>query len=148
MPQQKSKPLSKICEDFIFKYFNRNKSCCCFRFSDTHDTFQGRGHGVVLSKAPSDFIVTNFGRVFFAEVKSTENLRGTTKKLFDQQAARRNQILTAGGDYEYFVYSEARDKWYVLAGQAVRNCPTRTWEDLDPYSTPVQNDINKWWQNR
>lgn len=148
MPQQKSKPLSKICEDFIFKYFNRNKSCCCFRFSDTHDTFQGRGHGVVLSKAPSDFIVTNFGRVFFAEVKSTENPKGTTKKLFDQQAARRDQILHAGGGYEYFVYCKAKDKWYVLAGEAVLFCPTRMWDDLDCYPSPLQNDLNNWWQNR
>lgn len=143
------KPLSKICEDFIFKYFNRNKNCCCFRFSDTHDTFQGRGRGIVLAKAPSDFMVTNYGATFYAEVKSTENIRGTTKKLFDQQAARRNQILKAGGDYRYLVYSETKDKWYVLAGEAVLKCPTRTWEKWDeviPYF--FESDINESWKKR
>jgi len=143
-----NKPLSKICEDFIFKYFNRNKSCCCFRFSDTHDTFQGRGHGVVLAKAPSDFVITELGNTYYAEVKSTENVKGTTKKLFDQQAARRDQILTSLGEYWYFVYSEAKDKWYILSGFEVAQKPSVKWEDLDTRSSLWERDLNEAWQNR
>lgn len=124
------KPLSKLCEDAVERYFNRNKSTVCTRFADTHDTFQGRGHGVTLSAKPSDFIITDNGTTFYAEVKSTTSQEGITGGLFKQQAARRDRLLKAGALYLYFVYSEALDCWFSLDGIDIADNPNRKWGEI------------------
>lgn len=135
------KPLSKLCEDAVERYFNRNKSTVCTRFADTHDTFQGRGHGVTLSAKPSDFIITDNGTTFYAEVKSTASQEGITKKLFDQQAARRDRLLKAGADYLYFVYSAHLGKWYVIPATIIVRNPNEKWEDLELFES---EEIEEW----
>ena len=124
------KPLSKLCEDVVEQYFNSNKTMVCTRFADTHDTFQGRGHGVALSAKPSDFVVTYHGTTFYAEVKSTTSKDGITGSLFKQQAARRDRLLKAGALYLYCVYSEALDCWFSLDGIDIADNPNRKWGEI------------------
>lgn len=132
--------LPKLCEKFIYEWFNRNKSVACERFSDTGDTFQGRGVGVVISSKPSDFIVVDKGYTFFAEVKSTNNARGVTTSLFEQQRVKRDKFLKAGASYSYFVFSTVRNAWYTIPANVIVENANRTWDELSMYKNFTLTD--------
>lgn len=132
--------LPKLCEKFIYEWFNRNKSVACERFSDTSDTFQGRGVGVVLSSKPSDFVVVDNGYTFFAEVKSTNNARGVTTSLFEQQRVKRDKFLKAGAGYSYFVFSTVRNAWYTIPASVIVENANRTWDELSMYKNFTLTD--------
>lgn len=141
--------LPKICENFIYEFFNKDKTACCFRFSDTHDTFQGRGRGVILPSAPSDFVVTHLNITYYAEVKSTISPIGLTASLFKQQELRRNKILKAGGEYWYFIYSETCDRWFVISGKLISENPNLKWESLMARpASKTEKEINLAWKTR
>lgn len=129
----------KKAEKAVINFFNSKKDCCAFRFQDTADVNSqlgrfGSNQGMVyVEKNPSDFIVIERGTTYFAEAKSTENVKGVTSSLFDQQRGYRNRILSCGGKYYYFVYSITRARWYKIPGDVIRDNANRTWEDLAVY---------------
>lgn len=134
--------LSKVCESFIYNYFNRNKKTMCVRFSDTHDTFQGRGKGVILSRKPSDFIVVNDGYTFFCEVKSTEDQKGVRRKLLERQFSRMLRIKNCGGNFVYYIYSKVRDSWFSIDSKNItEDFSSMEWSDMRE-----EKDINLYWK--
>lgn len=128
----RSRVLAKLCENFVYDFFNHKngKNSMCSRFSDTGDTFQGKGKGVILPRSPSDFVITCDGKTLYAEVKSTVSEQGLSSSLFRQQEARRDRVLNCGGEYVYFVYSDAFKIWYRINGKIVKENPNRKWKDL------------------
>lgn len=126
-------------EKAILAHYNKSKDCCAFRFQDSKDVTAQLGifkscSGVAYTQRnPADFIVVERGNVFFAEAKSTENVRGITTSLFNQQKGYRNRILDCGGKYIYFIWSVARCNWYKIPGGVIRECATRSWDELSIY---------------
>lgn len=131
----------KLAEKAVLEYFNSSKDCYAARFTDTHDInsqlrrFRIIGSPMVYAhRNPSDFIVVERGETYFAEAKSTENIKGVSSSLFDEQKGERTRILRAGGKYFYFVYSFVRARWYKIPGAVIAEKATRTWEELAPYT--------------
>ena len=99
----------KKAEATVYKYFSEKKGSFIHRFTDTHDInaqlkrfHEGKGM-VYTEKKPSDFIIVEGGIVYFAEVKSTENIRGVTSSLFEEQKGMRNRIMKLM-DYTYISF--------------------------------------------
>ena len=137
------KMLSKKCEKFVDDYFNTlGKNCVCSRFNDTSDTIQGKGKGTILRRNPSDFVITQDGVTFYAEVKSTNSPIGVSSSLFSQQKARRDRILKAGGTYIYFIYSYALDTWFYTNGEFIQKKAERKFSEL-----PKHDGLTQRWKN-
>jgi penicillin-binding protein-related factor A (putative recombinase) len=70
--------------------------------------------------APSDYIVTISGQMFYAEVKSTQE-----KVSFKYSSFTKHQIIgmtrqaAAGGVYKVFIHHIPSDSWYVLDGPSI-----------------------------
>lgn len=137
------KMLSKKCEKFVDDYFNTlGKNCVCSRFNDTSDTIQGKGKGILLRRNPSDFVITQDGVTFYAEVKSTDSPKGVSSSLFSQQKARRDRILKADGLYIYFIYSSRLDVWFYANGEFIKEKAERSFSELD-----VHEGLTERWKN-
>lgn len=134
-------------EKAVYKYFSEEKGSFIYRFSDTHDVnaqlkrFGENKKMVFTEKKPSDFLVVFHGRMFFAEVKSTENVKGVTSSLFKEQVGLRNRIVKASGAYFYFIYSIFNKKWYVVPAFEIMSNPNRKWEQLKYYEVDYLCEI-------
>lgn len=129
----------KKAEAIVYKYFSEQKGSFIHRFIDTHDInaqlgrFKEGKEMVFTYRKPSDFIVTYHGNTFYAEVKTTVNVKGTTNALFSEQEGMRNRILKADGRYFYFIYSFIKNQWYVVPGFIIAENPNRKWEEIDNF---------------
>ena len=94
----------------------------------------------MLSSKPSDFVVVDNGYTFFAEVKSTNNARGVTTSLFEQQRVKRDKFLKAGAGYSYFVFSTVRNAWYTIPASVIVENANRTWDELSMYKNFTLTD--------
>jgi penicillin-binding protein-related factor A (putative recombinase) len=94
------------------------KSSYCFQFHDTRAAMGATGSRRVFTTAhPSDFLVTDEGVMFYAEVKSSENpvsFPFTNVKPSQWNAAR--QQVAAGGNYFFFLFSLSNKVWYRIPG--------------------------------
>lgn len=129
----------KQAEATVYKYFSEKKGSFIHRFIDTHDInaqlnrFKDDKPIIYTEKKPSDFIVIEDGITFFAEVKSTENVKGVTSALFKEQEGMRKRILKVNGLYFYFIYSLFNKCWYKVPGEIIEEKENRKWEELEQY---------------
>lgn len=96
-------------------WFNTKRSFC-FQF---HDARAAKGAGgsqrIFTTSHPSDFIVTDHGVTFFAEVKSSQD--PTSFPFAAVQKAQWSaaiQTTSAGGLYYFFIRSEVLKKWFRI----------------------------------
>lgn len=124
-------------EKIVYDWYNtKSKYSVASRFQDALDATKRSGfsHGIVpMGKNPSDFVITDNGETFYAEVKHTENPQGVTRALFEKQRVFRDRILMAQGDYRYFVYSNNVHQWYCIPGEVIRDNPNSKWKELGKY---------------
>lgn len=110
----------ELAQDEFFRFYNRNKNTVCFRFPDTKDAnsknFGQHNHFLVaLDPQPSDFIVVENGKTFFAEVKATADTKDMKSKLFKQsQLNARLKVKNAGGDYFFYIKRLETNQWYRI----------------------------------
>lgn len=106
-----------------------------FRIVDSAEV-KGRTGKALDKKMPSDYIVTAVGRMYYAEVKSTDAatsfsfscIQSGQKKAMIQQRA-------AGGDYFVFIHRRPTDEWFKLPAPVILDSTKSsiTWEELNPY---------------
>ena len=131
--------IPKLCEKIVFDYYNRNKTTVCTRFIDSADLNResykrGAKFTATGISQPSDLIITERGRTFYAEVKSTSNPKGITQSLIKRQAGSRKRILAACGDYVYFIYRVPTKDWYMIDGGVLDEAKgTTTWQEVEHY---------------
>lgn len=72
---------------------------------------------VFTGSHPSDFLVTNRGDMFYAEVKSSNNATSFPFSGIQpsQWAAAKRQIAAAG-KYFFFLFSQSNSQWYKIPG--------------------------------
>lgn len=91
---------------------------------------------VAAPKATSDWMLVDRGHTCWAEVKQCENpTRFPFSNIRPHQLARARMIWVAGGHYDFFIHSIARDHWFrVPAGVIIRlvNAGQKSviWDDL------------------
>lgn len=99
-------------------WFVDRKSAHCFEFHDARLARASGGSRRIFTAAhPSDFIVTDRGKTFYAEVKSCSD-----PVLFSFSLVRPSQwnaairVTRAGGEYFFFIKNETTGVWYKIPG--------------------------------
>ncbi|GJE78124.1 Holliday junction resolvase RecU [Methylorubrum suomiense] len=78
-----------------------------------------------VDATPSDYICAVLGKMFFAEVKSTQHETLFEFKLLKVgQNAHGARITAAGGQYLVFVHRLATGDWYILPMNVIRDYET------------------------
>jgi hypothetical protein len=128
-------------EKIVYDYFNsKGKKSICIRFQDTLDASK-RVDGyrynpaklVVMDKNPSDFIITDNGETYYAEVKHTQNTSHISSSLLRQQKMYRERILACGGKYMYYIYAEDIHQWYAIPGEFFVDKGDVKWKEVGKY---------------
>jgi penicillin-binding protein-related factor A (putative recombinase) len=113
----------KEAQKAVLDIMQARKGVVVERFYDQSD-LRGlnKGRAVVDYPKPSDFLVTEEGNIFFAEVKSVQS---TTSFPFGniehgQKSAARRQVLV-GGDYRFYLFTYGLGKWFVMPATVYAN---------------------------
>lgn len=111
------------------------KSAYVFRLPDTKEVRGRVGKGWVRAQ-PSDYIVTEKGLTYYAEVKSTWDPKRFKKSLIttDQRKAAKLQVR-AKGKYYFFVHRLAANRWYKIPAEFILLGTNSSflWEDLEMF---------------
>lgn len=126
-----------------FESFFKGKQQFVFKFHDTKAAMGVMGtRNVKTVEHPSDYIVTDNGSMYYAEVKSTHNkvsLPFANIQKGQWRAAIRQ--VAAGGLYFFFVRSEAWKMWYKVPAQVlIEHEKVRSsikWSELSDYKWVV-----------
>lgn len=127
-------------QDFEEFWHHQGKSVFLHRVTDQAEVVgrSDRRAGIRVKKQPSDYILTEGGRMMYAEVKSCSGLTSFPFSQFeDGQRAAMLRQTAAGGIYDVFVYSIAKMRWYrIPAGVILSVWKTRKsipWDEMEPY---------------
>lgn len=106
-----------------FDSFWSGKESFCFQFHDTRAAMgAGKTQRVFTAAHPSDFLVTDKGETFYAEVKSCEN--PTSFAFSNVQTAQwsaARQVGRANGKYFFFLFSHSKSSWFKIPGLILVN---------------------------
>lgn len=125
-----TKNWQKAESDFSEAFELWGKQAFVHRLTDT------RAARNFVAAQPSDYLVTVNGETFYAEVKSTQDVKAFHfSNIRKQQMAKSRMIAKAGGLYFFFIKSEHLGQWYCIPAQIVHNHPVKhlTWIELEPY---------------
>lgn len=138
----------KASEELFEDYFKaQGKIAFCYRIEDASD-LHGRNKKLVMTtKKPSDWVVTENGSMYYAEVKSTTNKTSFPFTMIskNQWATARRQIA-AGGSYFFFIHDLTKDNWYKVPAEILLNVTDRksiTWADLAPFLWGIYDTIHR-----
>lgn len=103
-----------------FKSWWQGKQSFCFQFLDTRAAMGALGtKRVFAAPHPSDFLVTDRGHMFYAEVKS---FSGDSFKFSNVQPAQwsaARQQIAAGGEYFFYLFATGNKQWYKLSASVL-----------------------------
>lgn len=74
-----------------------------------------KGKAIADFAKPSDFLVTQYGSIFYAEVKSVQS--ATSFPFSNLEAGQRSAALrqaAVGGDYRFFLFSYGLGRWFLM----------------------------------
>jgi len=96
-----------------------------------------RGRKVAAFAVPSDFLVGEPGRVFFAEVKSTTGDRFEYSNIQPGQRSAATMSAAIGSPYWFFIYSLKLNRWFQLSAEQLSadikaGKKSRAFAELDP----------------
>ena len=111
---------SKSQEKFVeMMEANRGKQVYVYRMTDTKEIKGALGTGFAKG-APSDYIVTVNGQMFYAEVKSTQEPVSFKYSSFTKaQIIGMTKQVSAGGKYNVYIHHLPSDGWYLLTGASI-----------------------------
>ena len=108
------KQVWKSAED-QFKSWWQGKHSFCFQFHDTRAAMGATGSKrVYTSPHPSDFLVTDRGDMFYAEVKSFSGPSFPFANIKPSQWSAAKQQAAAGGKYFFYLFSTSNGQWYKI----------------------------------
>lgn len=105
------------------------------RVTDTSEV-RGRSGAGFTKPQPSDYIVTEDGEMYYAEVKSSNGKVSfpfgdiTTTQI---GTAKRQRL--AGGNYYFFIHSLVFDKWFKVPGDVILDHQRKSlkWKEMEKY---------------
>lgn len=107
------------------------------RVEDASD-LHGRNKKLVLTtKKPSDYVVTENGEMYYAEVKSSESKTSFPFSAIstNQWASARRQVA-AGGKFFFFVHNVITNQWFKLPATHLLSITDRKsvrWDTLNQF---------------
>lgn len=92
-----------------------------YRVTDSAEVRGMAGSGFTKPQ-PSDYVVTAGGRMFYAEVKSSNNPTSFPFKdiTLGQKAAAKKQVA-ANGEYFFYIKNMTIGRWYEVPAQIIFN---------------------------
>lgn len=104
-------------QQFEHAFHKLGKRAFVFRLPDSKETYGRTSQVGAVRAQPSDYIVTEDGEMYYAEVKSTTDKNKFTLSQLQrgQKHAMRRQSL-AGGEYFLFIHRKDTDEWYKVPG--------------------------------
>ena len=122
---------------FEAKFKSLGKRAFVYRFPDMKEVRGRTKNGAVwMRKQPSDYLVTENGVMYYAEVKSSEakiSFPFSNIKAYQIGAAR--QQMAASGLYFFFLHRLDTGDWYKVPAELILNSDKSSvrWADLDSY---------------
>lgn len=116
----KSKSLWEIAqEDFVAAFPNKNQFV--FQFHDARAAMgAAQSRRVFTTSHPSDFLVTDQGQTFYAEVKSSENeVSFPFSNIEKGQWIAATRLVAASGYYYFFLKSEHLKQWFKVPASVI-----------------------------
>ncbi|WP_419902161.1 hypothetical protein [Kiloniella sp.] len=142
MSKNTGKPSEKKFQEI---YSKLGKRVFVHRVPDNSDTYgrtKGKSVGGVEAQ-PSDWIVTEDGQMFYAEVKSTQNKTSFPFGMISKSQMRgARKQLAAGGQYFFFVHSLVTDEWFQIPADLILSTTKSSlkWSELGSYKWRLAHD--------
>ncbi len=111
----KLKPLWEIAQDdFVAAFPSKNQFV--FQFHDARAAMgAAQSRRVFTTQHPSDFLVTDHGQTFYAEVKScSDEVSFAFGNIQKGQWIAATRVNAAGGCYYFYLKSEYHKQWYKV----------------------------------
>lgn len=122
---------------FEFHFKKLGKAAFVYRFPDKKEVRGRTKNGAVwMRKQPSDYLVTENGVMYYAEVKSSEaKISFPFSKIQPFQIGSARQQISAGGLYFFFLHRLDTGDWYKVPAELILNSDKSSvrWTDLDSY---------------
>ena len=126
----------QVEKEFEAIFTAKGKKAFVHRVTDTAAAKATSGKKAFVKAQPSDYIVTDNGLTYFAEVKSSEHVTSFPHSNIQKfQLASARRITTAGGVYIFFLKNLNTGTWYCVPAEVIiasEKASTR-WEDIEPY---------------
>lgn len=125
-------------EDFeLFLKRAHGKNVFIHRVTDSKEVRGRSGSKTAFTKAqPSDYIITEKGVMYYAEVKSSNNKTSFPFSQITtvQWGSAKRQVI-AGGIYIYYLHDMNTNMWYKVPAQVLLNHNKRSikWKELEEY---------------
>lgn len=130
----KGKASERMFED-IFKKLG--KRAFVYRFPDKAEVRGRTQNGAVwMRKQPSDYLVTENGVTYYAEVKSSQQKTSFPfSKIQPYQKGSARRQVAAGGLYFFFLHNLTTGDWYKVPAEVILNSDKSSvrWADVDSY---------------
>ncbi|AJD82940.1 holliday junction-specific endonuclease [Achromobacter phage JWF] len=111
----------KISEDYFESWWKpHGKRVHVQRFTDTLFVMGQQQDRLARKDAqPADYLVSAYGKMFYAEVKESENATSFSfGNITKNQMACARQTLAAGGRYYFFINHIVTNLWHVVDAEA------------------------------
>lgn len=137
----------KPSETNFLKIWRRvGKSAHVFKFTDASEATGQNGRVTAIKAQPSDWLITYKGHTWYAETKSTTDVKKFAFSLLRKtQSAFAKMILAAGGEYIVYVHRLATDQWYAVPYDHI-DClreagkGSMSWDELSPFEWTYPTD--------
>lgn len=122
-------------DEFVSFFAPLGKHAAIERLTDTAHVRGTTGlKRLIKDSQPADFVVTMYGSMFYAEVKSTVNEPSFPFSMIAKnqwRAARK--AVAAGGNYQFFIRRETTGEWYVIHASHIidHEAKSMKWAEID-----------------
>lgn len=132
----------KSCEhEFESVFAAKGKGAFVHRLSDTAAAKATSGKKAFVAKQPSDYVVTDNGFTYYAEVKSShDEVSFPHSNIQQYQLASARRITKAGGTYVFFIKNLLTGQWYCIPAEIIIAADKKStrWSDIDSYKWTLQ----------
>lgn len=122
--------------DFLQFFKKLGKRAFVHRLVDSADLRGLNNSPVRAPEQPADWVVTENGETYYAEVKSTTNKTSFPFSLITTNEEKSAKMqLAAGGKYMFFIHSLEKQQWFKVPASIVLSHNKRSfkWDELIPY---------------
>lgn len=126
----------KTEKEFESAFARKGKGAFVHRLTDTAAAKATSGKKAFVKAQPSDYIVTDEGHTFYAEVKSSHDTTSFPHSNIQQfQMASARRITKAGGNYVFFLKNLLTGQWYCVPAEVIIASEKKStrWADIENY---------------
>jgi len=143
MSKNTGTPSERIFVATLEKYWR--KKVFIFRLADAAAAFGRTGRLGLKDKQPSDYIITENGEMYYAEMKSsTDKSRFALKNISSGQIGAAKRQIAAGGKYYFYLHQLSDDRWFKVPAQVLldTNKSSIRWDELGSYAWELYNEVH------